>query len=361
MVVSESTSWSWVWDAEQAGDRGERQLLRQQTGPFLQAAGQDDTVMCGQDGVAGHHVSLRFRMGTDLAREAESAETANDSDGLVAVTMHRLRGKTLPVLLRQLSIDDVPLGLEQAAEDGISRLLGGRFQFIERCLRLQGGDIGRGQVEGREFGHVVTVRIVNAADKHANMAHGVLLDQNNGYMLPQPEPVPDRNLTQRLFALTNMVQSSAGSVPGGIAFGRRSRLWGWSSRSGGVSCHEPLDSAESAATQRCPHCWSSFPERIALGRGSQRSGWPSRSVGVDRVGARCGRCRSLRFADIRRVRWLGLAAAQRRALRFSGEPLPTGVASSVDLGRRKGGSRAGPTRPTVSRRRLTISAICASE
>src|SRR6266542_2507474 len=91
---------------------------------------------------------------------------------------------------------------EQAGEDGISRLLGGRFQFIERCLRLQGGDIGRGQVEGREFGHVVTVRIVNAADKHANMAHGVLLGQNNGYMLPQPEPLPDRNLTQRLFALT---------------------------------------------------------------------------------------------------------------------------------------------------------------
>lgn len=202
MVVSESTSWSWVWDAEETGDRGERQLLRQQTGPFLQAAGHDDTVMWGQDGVAGHHVGLRFRMGTDLAREGEGAETANDGDGLVAVTMHGLRGKTLPVLLGQLSIDDVPLGLEQAAEDGISGLLGGRFQFIERCLRLQGGEIGSRQVEGREFGHVVTVRIVNAANKHANMAHGVLLGQNNGYMLPQPEPAPDRNLTQRLFALT---------------------------------------------------------------------------------------------------------------------------------------------------------------
>ncbi|HEU5103700.1 MAG TPA: DUF234 domain-containing protein [Roseiflexaceae bacterium] len=41
----------------------------------------------------------------------------------MAVTMHGLRGKTLPVLLRQLSIDDVRLGLEQAAEDGISCLL----------------------------------------------------------------------------------------------------------------------------------------------------------------------------------------------------------------------------------------------
>ena len=140
--------------------------------------------MWRQDGVAGHEVSVRFRMGTDLAREAESAETAHDGDGLVAVIMHGLRGKTLPVLLRQLSIDDLRLGLEYAAEDGISGLLGCRFQFIERCLRLQGGDISGRQVEGRELGHVVTVRIVNAADKHATMAHGVLLGQNNGYMLP---------------------------------------------------------------------------------------------------------------------------------------------------------------------------------
>jgi hypothetical protein len=59
----------------------------------MQAAGHDDTVMWGQDGVAGHHVGLRFRMATDLAREGEGAETACDRDRLVAVTMHGLRGK----------------------------------------------------------------------------------------------------------------------------------------------------------------------------------------------------------------------------------------------------------------------------
>jgi hypothetical protein len=69
MVVSESTSWSWVWDAEETGDRGERQLLRQQTGPFLQATGDNDAVVRRQHTIAGHDVGLHGWVVADLTRE----------------------------------------------------------------------------------------------------------------------------------------------------------------------------------------------------------------------------------------------------------------------------------------------------
>jgi hypothetical protein len=112
-------------------------------------------------------------------------------------------GKTLTVLVRQLSIDEVPLGLERATEDGISGFLGRRFEFIQGRLRLQRGDIGGWEVEGRKFGHLLRSRIVDATDQDTNMTHGALLGQYSGAMLPQLEPVPGRHLTQRLFVLTH--------------------------------------------------------------------------------------------------------------------------------------------------------------
>jgi hypothetical protein len=59
----------------------------------MQAARDDDAVVRRQDGVAGHHMGLRLRMGTDLAREGESAEPTSDTHGLVAVGVDGLRGK----------------------------------------------------------------------------------------------------------------------------------------------------------------------------------------------------------------------------------------------------------------------------
>src|SRR6266511_2921553 len=64
-------------------------------------------------------------------------------------------GKRLAVLVRQRSVDEVPLGLECAAEDGVSGFLGRRFQHIQGGLSLQSSDIGGREVEGSKFGHVV--------------------------------------------------------------------------------------------------------------------------------------------------------------------------------------------------------------
>ncbi len=89
------------------------------------------------------------------------------------------------MLVRQLGIDEVPLGLERATEDGIAGFLGRRFQRIEGRRGLQGGDISGREVEGRKLGHPVGGGIVDAADQHANMAHEVLLGQDNSRMLPQ--------------------------------------------------------------------------------------------------------------------------------------------------------------------------------
>ena len=79
--------------AEQASDRNERQLLGQQTGPFLEAAGDNNALVWGQDSVAGHHVGLRVGMRTELAGKGEGPEPARDGDRLVAVSVDHLRGK----------------------------------------------------------------------------------------------------------------------------------------------------------------------------------------------------------------------------------------------------------------------------
>ena len=125
----------------------------------------------------------------------------------------------LAVLLRQLSIDEVRLGLERTTEDRSSGLVGRRFQRIEGGLGLQSRDIGGWEVEGRKFGHLVGGGIVNAADKHANKAHGALLSQYRSLMLPQPELVPNQNLTQCLFALPfiNIFANYAGTGSAGAA------------------------------------------------------------------------------------------------------------------------------------------------
>ncbi len=79
--------------AKQAGNRDKGQLLREQAGPFLEAPRDDDPVVRRKDSVAWHRVSLRLRMCTDLAGEGQGAEAARDSDGLMTVSVDRLRGK----------------------------------------------------------------------------------------------------------------------------------------------------------------------------------------------------------------------------------------------------------------------------
>jgi hypothetical protein len=78
---------------QETGDRGKGEFLRQQTRPFLETASDNDTIVRGKDSVAGHHVALRARMGTDLAGKGEGAEAASDCDYLTAVGVNRLRGK----------------------------------------------------------------------------------------------------------------------------------------------------------------------------------------------------------------------------------------------------------------------------
>jgi len=61
----------------------------------------------------------------------------------------------LAVALRQLGIDNIPLRLEHAAEDGIAGFLGDRFQLIQGCFGLQSSAISSWEVEGGEFGRLV--------------------------------------------------------------------------------------------------------------------------------------------------------------------------------------------------------------
>ena len=79
--------------AKEARDRGKGQLLRQQTGPFLESPRNDDALVRGQGGVAGEHMSLRRWMRTHLAGKREGAKATRDSDELMAVSVDRLRGK----------------------------------------------------------------------------------------------------------------------------------------------------------------------------------------------------------------------------------------------------------------------------
>ena len=55
------------------------------------------------------------------------------------------------MLLRQVDIDQVPLGLKCSTEDDRACFLRHGFQFIESGLGLQGGDISGWQVEGGEL------------------------------------------------------------------------------------------------------------------------------------------------------------------------------------------------------------------
>ncbi len=79
--------------AKQSGNRDKGQLLREQTGPFLETARDDDAVVRRQHGIAGHHMGLRRQMGTDLTGEGKGAEATGDGDRLVTVSVDYLRGK----------------------------------------------------------------------------------------------------------------------------------------------------------------------------------------------------------------------------------------------------------------------------
>jgi len=106
----------------------------------------------------------------------------------MAVGVEAGRGKSLAVLLDQRRIDRVPLGLEETAQDGVARNLGGGFQFVERRVRLESRDVDCRKIEGGEFGHLVARGIVHTADQDADVAHTVLLGQSGCPMLPHIWP-----------------------------------------------------------------------------------------------------------------------------------------------------------------------------
>jgi hypothetical protein len=71
-------------------------------------------------------------------------------------------GKTLPILVGQLGIQQLPLSLEHTTQDGVAHRMGGGFQIVEGGRWLEGGNIGCGQIEGGKLGQLVAGRIVNA-------------------------------------------------------------------------------------------------------------------------------------------------------------------------------------------------------
>jgi hypothetical protein len=63
--------------------------------------------------------------------------------------------------------------------------VGESFEVVQGSHRLQGSDVWGRQIEGGKFGHLVRGRLVNQADKHANMAHSRLLQQSVAHILPR--------------------------------------------------------------------------------------------------------------------------------------------------------------------------------
>jgi len=106
------------------------------------------------------------------------------------------------VLLRELGINLFPLGLEEAPEDGVAGGVGGAFQIIEGGCGLKDGDISVGEIEGSEFSHRLAGGIVHAADQHADVAQGVLLDQCGCPYSSTSGAAAGRNLFRNLFAPT---------------------------------------------------------------------------------------------------------------------------------------------------------------
>jgi signal transduction histidine kinase len=80
-------------------------------------------------------------------------------------------GKTLPILGGQLGIQQLPLGLEHAAQDGVTGCVGGGFEIVEGVVGLERRGIRRGQIEDGKLGQLVAGGIVHAANQHPDMAH----------------------------------------------------------------------------------------------------------------------------------------------------------------------------------------------
>jgi hypothetical protein len=78
--------------------------------------------------------------------------------------------KPLPILGGQLGIQQLRLGLEHAAQDGVTGCVGGGFEIVEGGVSLERRGIRRGQIEGGKLGQLVAGRIVDAANQHPDMA-----------------------------------------------------------------------------------------------------------------------------------------------------------------------------------------------
>ncbi len=89
------------------------------------------------------------------------------------------------MVLRQFSIDEVPLSLECATQDGSAGFVCRRFKLIEGVSGWRVETSVAGRSKGGQFGHLVRGGIVHAADQHLNMAHGMLLATDRTRMLPR--------------------------------------------------------------------------------------------------------------------------------------------------------------------------------
>jgi len=167
----------------------------------MEATGDDHAVVGWQQRMSGHDVGL-----ADLPRQRQCPEAARDGDGLMAVGVDHGGGKTLPVLLGQGGVNRLPLGLQDAPEDGIARFVRGGFQIIQGAVGLEGGAIGFREIEGGELDHLIRRGVIDSADQHADMAQGRLLDQDGCSMLPHTCRVsrhkPPGTVETRLLSVT---------------------------------------------------------------------------------------------------------------------------------------------------------------
>jgi hypothetical protein len=97
--------------AEQTGHGCKRQLLRQQTGPFLQATGDNDAVVGWQHTIAGYDVGLHGWVVADLTRELQGAEAARNSDRLSTVGVDDGGGKNTGDAARPVWHQSCPIAL----------------------------------------------------------------------------------------------------------------------------------------------------------------------------------------------------------------------------------------------------------
>ena len=156
----------WLPDlpAQQAGGRGKGQILAEQTGLLLQAAGDDEALMGGQEVVAGHAVGPPIAVRQHLPAQLQRAEAAGHEQRRIAIGHHAARRVAGAVARDRLRIDLLPLQFHQPPQHPLADLATWASS-VSRVTPDRPSTAGR-STRG-EFGHRGLVSIINAANQQA--------------------------------------------------------------------------------------------------------------------------------------------------------------------------------------------------